>query len=365
MSILIHLGHPAHYHLFKNVTSDLVKNGYEVHILIKEKDILRSLLVESGLQFENILPEGKSTGKIGMVADLLKRGKRIIRYCRKVRPDLLVGTSSDISYVGKLLGIPSINVNEDDVNVVPYYAWLAYPMASAILSPIGCNNGRWTFKTTTYAGYHELAYLHPDHFIADKEVVSKYVNPNDKFFIIRFASLNAHHDEGIRGIGNKTARSLIDQLKPYGNIIITSERELGSEFESYRLPVYPLDMHHLMAYASAVIGDSQTMSAEAGVLGTPFIRFNDFVGKIGYLDELENKYKLGFGITPDHPEHLLEKALEIARGDKKIFQERRKLMLSEKINTADFLYEFITGFLKKQTISPEQRDSNGMKFPSS
>ena len=38
------------------------------------------------------------------------------------------------------------------------------------------------------------------------------------------------------------------------------------------------------------------MAAEAGVLGVPFVRFNDFVGRIGYLNELENDYELGYGI---------------------------------------------------------------------
>ena len=55
-------------------------------------------------------------------------------------------------------------------------------------------------------------------------------------------------------------------------------------------------MHHVMAFASLYIGDSQTMAAEAGVLGVPFVRFNDFVGRIGYLRELEDVYELGYGI---------------------------------------------------------------------
>lgn len=55
-------------------------------------------------------------------------------------------------------------------------------------------------------------------------------------------------------------------------------------------------MHHVMAFASLYIGDSQTMAAEAGVLGVPFVRFSDFVGRIWYLRELEDKYELGYGI---------------------------------------------------------------------
>lgn len=85
------------------------------------------------------------------------------------------------------------------------------------------------------------------------------------------------------------------------------------------------------------------MSAEAAVLGTPFIRYNDFVGKIGYLKELEEKYKLGFGIKADYANELLQRAEEIAQDKKSktIFHRRREVMLSEKINIADFLYDFI------------------------
>ena len=52
--------------------------------------------------------------------------------------------------------------------------------------------------------------------------------------------------------------------------ILTSERKLNCEFEKYRVKINPTDMHHFMAFSSIVIGDSQTMSAEAAVLGVPF-----------------------------------------------------------------------------------------------
>ena len=116
------------------------------------------------------------------------------------------------------------------------------------------------------------------------------------FFIMRFASLNAHHDSGIKGINTEIAQRLIDILAPHGTIYITSERPLEPQFEQYRIRINPLDMHHVMAFASLYIGDSQTMAAEAGVLGVPFVRFNDFVGRIGYLRELEDVYQLGFGV---------------------------------------------------------------------
>lgn len=348
MRLLFHLGHPAHFHLFKNVILKLQKNGFETHILIKEKDVLKNLLEHSELEYKNVLPEGKGSGKTGLLKDLYRRGSRIISYCRKYKPDLLIGTSADISYVGKFLGIPSINVNEDDADVIPFYAWISYPWANVILSPDCCNNGRWDKKSTKYNGYHELAYLHRDHFTPDKKIVSKYVDVEKTFFIMRFSSLGAHHDEGVRGVSDQLANQIINKLKDYGQILITSEREMNKDLEPYRLPVNPIDMHHMLAHAKLVIGDSQTMSAEAGVLGTPYIRYNDFVGKIGYLQELEEKYKLGFGIKPDHPDKLVLMAEQLASdpNTEEIYKERRERMLSEKINTADFLYDYIIKFLK-------------------
>lgn len=343
MKVLFHLGHPAHFHLFKNVISRLETKDHQTHVLIKEKDVLKTLLNHSGITYQNILTEGKSPGKTGMLKDLFKRGRRIIRYCREHQPDLLIGTSADISYVGKYLNIPAVNVQEDDASVVPLHAWIAYPWATDILSPTSCDNGRWNDKSTKYEGYHELAYLHPDHFLPDRNIVAKYTDPDQSYILLRFASLNAHHDDGVRGLNDKLANQLINSIKAYSQVIITSERELPPDLEPYRLAIDPIDMHHLLTFAKVVIGDSQTMSAEAGVLGTPYIRYNDFVNKIGYLKELEEIYQLGFGITPDYPDQLLDKAKELASDENvsEIFKKRRKKMLSEKINVADFLYDYI------------------------
>ena len=201
----------------------------------------------------------------------------------------------------------------------------------------------------------ELAYLHPNHFTPDPKIVSGYGLPVTEdgkvlspFFIMRFASLNAHHDSGIKGINTEIAQRLIDILAPHGTIYITSERPLEPQFEKYRIRINPLDMHHVMAFASLYIGDSQTMAAEAGVLGTPFVRFNDFVGRIGYLRELEDTYHLGFGIKASAPgsvDQLCKRVEELvalpAKERKAMFEARRQRMLSEKIDCAKFLTWFI------------------------
>lgn len=367
MKILVYMGHPAHFYLYKNTIVQLRKDGHQVKILIKKKDILQSLLDNQGWEYHNILQEGRKNSKVGMLIGMLKRAWRLNAFVRQYKPDILTGTSVENSFIGPLRRIPVINCNEDDAAVVPLYAKLSYPGANVILNPIVCNSGKWDSKAIKYPGYQELTYLHPNHFTPNKGVVKGYdIDITKPYFVMRFASLSAHHDSGIKGINTEIAQRLIDILKPHGKIYITSERPLEPQFEQYRIHINPLDMHHVMAFASLYIGDSQTMAAEAGVLGTPFVRFNDFVGRIGYLRELEDKYQLGFGIyaselpadspirrndgsqQPSGVEALyaaVEKLVAMNAQERRItFQSRREKMLSEKIDCAKFLTWFIEGY---------------------
>ena len=351
MKILVYLGHPAHFHNYKNTIATLKEHGHDVEILIKKKDILEDLLKNAGLQYHNVLEEGRTNSKIGILFGLLKQTVRINKFCNKFHPDILTGSSVENSWIGPLRHIPVINIGEDDASIVPLYAKLTYPGASVILCPSSCSCGKWDYKAVKYHGYQELGYLHPENFTPDKAIANRYIDADRPYFLMRFSGLKAHHDTGIRGINNSIARKLIDILKSHGNVYITSERPLSDYLEPYRIAINPLDIHHVMAFADIYLGDSQTMAIEAGVLGVPFIRFNDFVGQIGVLSELEDEYRLGFGIKPDEEEKLYETVLALLQmpDRKSVFQKRRETMLSECINFADFLTNYIESYpIKKR-----------------
>jgi uncharacterized protein len=343
MRFLFYLGHPAHFHLFKNTIKSLKNKGHKVSVLIKKKDVLEDLLRDSNIEYINILPHGRKDTKLGIALGVIKRDWRLFWHCVFNRPNLLIGTSTEIGHVGTLLRIPSINVNEDDAAAVPLYAKISYPWCTTILTPSVCNNGKWEYKAIKYNSYHELAYLHPNNFRPSKVIVEKYFPSDEPYFLIRFAKLKAHHDEGINGLDLSIALKIIDLLKPHGRVYITSERTIEPELEDYRIAINPLDMHHVMAFAQLYIGDSQTMAAEAGVLGVPFVRFNDFVGRIGYLRDLEDNYRLGYGILPSYPSLLIDKVSELLamHNRREVFLTRRNKMLEEKIDAQKFLSWFI------------------------
>ena len=358
MKILVYLGHPAHFYNYRNVIPRLKAEGNQVEILIKKKDVLQELLDNAGMPYHNILKEGRKDSKLGILWGTLKRAWRLNAFCRQFHPDILTGTSVENSWIGKLRHIPVININEDDADVVPKYAKLSYPWATEILTPVVCDNGKWNDKSVKYDSYHELAYLHPNHFTPSRRIVEQYFSTETPYFVLRFARLKAHHDTGIKGISTEIAYRLIEILKPYGRVYISSERPLEPEFEPFRIHIRPIDMHHVLSFADLYIGDSQTMAAEAGVLGVPFVRFNDFVGRIGYLRELEDKYQLGFGIKTDQVDQLYRTVENlIASPDNKVvFQERRRKMLSQKIDLAKFLTWFIETYPDSARIIKENPD---------
>lgn len=336
MRFLFYLGHPAHFHLFRMVIGNLKAAGHEVCILIKKKDILEDLISRQGWTYTNINPEGRADNKWAIAWKLLKRDVEVYKHVKAFKPDVMAGTSAEITHVGKITGIPSYVFNEDDAEVVPLFAKLAYPWATYIVAPDSCSVGKWSSKKIAYKGYHELAYLHPVHFTPDRSRISE-LNPGQPYFILRFASLTAHHDAGRGGITTDIARQLVQLLEPHGRIFITSERPLEAEFEKYRIQIDPLNIHHAMAFASLYIGDSQTMAAEAAVLGIPAIRFNDFVGEISYLKDLEN-YGLSYGIRSNDTERLFNTVNELlldVPGTLARTKAAREHLLRDKIDCAN------------------------------
>lgn len=387
MNILIQLAHPAHFHYYKNSIRQLKKDGHNIVLVITTKDILETLVRDADFEYINIMVKSHKDAKGGYLYDMIVRCVRILYLCLKHKIDLLTGSTIEISLIGWLLRKPSINIGEDDAAVVQKYIKMVYPFIDVRLTPIVCNDGKLESHSVHYPSNMELGYLHPNHFIADRTIVERYgIDTNKSYFVMRFASLKAHHDDGIKGINAKIAQRLIDILSPHGQIYITSERELEPQFEPYRIRINPLDMHHVMAFASLYIGDSQTMAAEAGVLGTPFVRFNDFVGRIGYLRELEDVYQLGYGIhaTPLTEESTIRRndgslqpsgvealynAVETlvvmpAEERRALYAERREKMLSEKIDYAKFLTWFIENYpdSQQQTRDNQQNDAFWAQF---
>ena len=114
MKILFYLHHPAHFHLFKHSIRKLIALKHDIRIVATKKDVLEDLIKTEGWEYENFLPHGRKDNKFSIAFGLIKQDLRLLRKCLKDRPDLLIGTSTEICHIGYLLRIPNIFVNEDD-----------------------------------------------------------------------------------------------------------------------------------------------------------------------------------------------------------------------------------------------------------
>ena len=353
------ISHPAHFHMFRYTIDNLKKDGHDVVVVIRPKDVLETLCENAGMTFYKVKNRPKKWGLFGLGLFLVEKSFEVWKIARKEKPDLLIGSDGVMAIVGKLMGKPSFECFEDDAEAIALYAKMFFPLFTGLIGPTCCSAWKWEGKKISYQSYHELGYLHPNQFIPDAAKVTQYgIDVTKPYFLVRFAQLTAHHDVGIHGINTEIAERLVEMLRPHGKVYITSERPLEPQFEQYRIKIDPLDIHHVMAFASLYIGDSQTMAAEAGVLGTPFVRFNDFVGRLAYLNELENDYQLGYGHKTNDVEGFfasIQRWLDIPDRKERCAQ-RRARMLSEKIDYAQLLTWFIENYPDSRRIMQENPD---------
>ncbi|MFC2136163.1 DUF354 domain-containing protein [Bacteroidota bacterium] len=342
MKYLIYIAHPAQFYLFRKISNELIKKNHDVEIVIRNKDILKDLCELSSLSYNYELPErSKSSGYLVLFGEFIKRFFALFRIIKQIHPNLLIGSEITLPLLGKVFRIPSIIFSEDDIDIIPQFGKLAYPFTNAILSPHSCDAGKWAHKKVGYHGSQKLAYLHPNSFNPDRQKVPT----NKNYFVLRFSHLMAYHDRNMLGINGSVAKKIIEILEPHGDIFISSEGELAEEFKKYKLKINPLDIHHLISFADLFIGDSQSMAVESSFLGTPSIRFNDFAGKIGILEELEKKYGMTYGISTNNPEEFYAKIKEILNLKKSNeFQTRYSTLRKDKIDVIKFFIWFLENY---------------------
>jgi len=353
MRFLFQLNHPAHYHLFKHAMAGLRARGHRVIVAVRDKDVLLDLV--EGEEVVNVAPKYRKSGLASVGRDLLERDRRVYALARDFRPDVMVGTAVEITHAGRLLGIPSVFLGEDDARVVLLGSLACYPFATHLLAPDACDNWVWNRKTIHYRGFQKLAYLHPRYFRPDPARVTML---GESYALIRISALAAYHDQGRSGITRDVLRGLVDRLAAHGRVYISSEKPLEPEFANLRLPTNVHDIHHVLYHARMYIGDSQSMAMEAAMLGVPNIRVSDFVGKIGVLNEVEQRWQLSMGFRPDAVDRVTKQmeAFLADPGTRAEWRARREAMVADKISVTDFLIWFLEEYPSSVALLGRDRD---------
>jgi predicted glycosyltransferase len=169
--------------------------------------------------------------------------------------------------------------------------------------------------------------------------------PGEKYVLFRFVSHQVNHDRPADGLTDAMKHTLVEKLAPHARIFVSTERGLQSPFPDYELRIPPEQMHHVIAFATVVIGESATMAAEAAVLGVPAIFF-DNSGR-GYTTELGQKYGLvtTYGISDESVDHAINKAMDILlTKHENTFRENKIQLYRDTINITDFFVWFVENY---------------------
>lgn len=343
MKILIDIGHPADVHFFKYFIFDMKKKGHEILVTARNKDVSIDLLKAYKIDFIPVGAIGNT--KLGLITEWVKRDYEILKIASKFNPDILMGMLNPCAaHASKLLRKKSVIFNDSEV--VASTALITYPFADVICTPMNFSKNLGK-KHVRFNGYKELAYLHLKHFKPNPDIFKDLnIDINDKYIVMRFVAWKAGHDVRQRGFDLNTKIKCVRDLEKYGRVFISSEDKLPKELEDYRINLPPEKMHDLLYYAQMLVGDSQTMTTEAAVLGTPAIRYNTFVGEkdMSNFIELEQKYGLIFNYSD--PIIAINKAVELIQKSnlKEEWNVKREKLLKDKIDVSKFMVQLIENY---------------------
>ena len=336
MRVMIDILHPAHVHFYKNVYRQLIDRDHAVLVTARAKDRSTELLDHCGIPYDLI--STSTRGAWRQLTEFASRTARFVSLARSFRPDVLTGIMGPtIAVAGKLIGCPAYVFY--DTEFAKTTNRFVYPLSTRVVTP-DCYQGQVGRNHLTYAGYHELAYLHPNHFTPDPEVVrSLGLDPRERLAVVRFVGWWATHDRHEVGLTRENKIRLVHSLAKTCRVIVSSESPVPNELAEYEYHGRVEQIHHLLAHAHMYYGESATMASECAVLGVPAI----YIARTGrgYTDDQAAR-GLVFNFNEQQFDESFAKAVELASGSQsEVFAAAHQQLLADKIDVARFIVELL------------------------
>ena len=251
------MGHPAHVHFFKNAIWELEKQGHEVKITARDKDVTLELLDAYGFSYD-VRPSGWRPLNLFTATGFVKKT------AKEFNADKLVGVHNPY-IAGAAVKLKKPCVLFTDTPGSKFVNRISVDRANKVVTP-ECLAGMFS-NQVTYPGYKEMAYLHPDVFTPDRTILAKYgIVEDEPFFVLRFIEWSAYHDSGVTGLSDSQKVELIKELSKKGKVIASVEGSVGLPAGAIGVKD-PTDVHSLLAFSSGYVGEGASMAKEAAVLG--------------------------------------------------------------------------------------------------
>jgi predicted glycosyltransferase len=334
MNIFFNISHPAHVHFFKNVIRILSEKGHKVVIGARNKEFTLDLLDAYNLKYSILTNKGN--GFFGLLRELVHQQLKISRIIKRTSIDMMLQISGIFNApVGRYYGVPTLAFSDTEND-----RWgnkLSFSLSRHVVMPTCFDHevgGSWK-NQIHYPGYHELAYLAPRY-------LTKKIEPENKF-LVRFVGWQAGHDIGEKGLSIDQKIEIVNILKNFGFVHITSEAPLPDEIAEFACKIPPSEIHDFMVSCKMIVGESATMASEAACMGIPAI-FISNTGR-GYTTEQDKKYSLIKHYQLKQWNEIVLTMKEWASQDlRNEWQERRRNMLKDKIDVTAWMVDLIENY---------------------
>lgn len=294
MKYIFELNHPKHYYQFKYVMQTMQLHGHEILVLARDKDVLLNVLQEEKVHYTLFGKHRQS-----MAAKVLGTFALIRNYIgitKQFKPDVIVSKGSFYGTFTAWL-MRKRSVIFPDSEVVKLTNRYIVPLCTQVVTPqsFQLDYGK---KHRRVAGIFEDCYLSPQVYTPDPTIVQRY-GLSRPYAVLRFVGWFANHDVGNNGFTFEEKKELVEAISKNMTVYISSEGTLPDDLIKYKLPTPASSIHDVLSSADLYIGDSQTMAAEAALLGTPAIRSNSFVGPndMSNFKVLQEQYGLLYNVA--------------------------------------------------------------------
>lgn len=348
MKLLCIVYHPVDPYIIFNTARQIENKGGKAFFAIVEKEGIIQDIVNA-YNFENkVIGESKASflGKIINTVGVVYKINKIIQ---RFKPDLIFSPAAPYTSLAcRLNKIPL--VCWEDTETATFNFKYSHKRIDSLLLVDSFYRELPTNSVIRFKGYKELAYVHPNYFNPDPEVLEDLnLKIDDKIVLMRFSALNAMHDIGIKSEATTNDDKILSFIKKIEEeykakvLISITERDLDERFDKYKLEIDPAKYIHLLSFCSVYIGEGTTTASEAGILGVPWIALRS--KPLGYLIDQEENYGLGF--RTDDLEFGLVKVEEFLKKNvKNEWKIKREKLLEDKIDVSSFLTWFITNYPK-------------------
>lgn len=328
MKICVDIGSPVHVHYFKNFIRIMRELGHDFLITARHDEQVLQLLRYYNFDF---VDRGSNLPNIsGKLVYMLKADYLLYRLAKEFNPDVFLSFASlYAAHASRLLG--KRHVAFDDIRHSRLAPILYQPFADLICTPT-CYDRDFGRKHLRFDGYMELCHLHPNYFRPDETILSDLnVLPDEKFAVVCFKKDALLNPEG-------RIRTL-SELGRYGKVFISGD-EIPAGFGDLKLPVPPHKMHDVLYFASLLMSESEVLSTEGALLGTPTVHCATLTRPLGQYKELRETYELLF-YSGSNATALAWADELLANEAKSEWSYRQKRMLDEKVDVTKFMVEIV------------------------